>query len=84
MCTEFLVCPHPEEPERSEGVSKDEAAPWFEAPGYARLLTMRPIEQLLSTSRAAGKPRLFAASRPNDSVALTRKSRKSNGELESI
>jgi hypothetical protein len=38
--------PHPAEPERSEGVSKDGAASvaasWFETPRYARLLTMRP------------------------------------------
>jgi hypothetical protein len=27
---EILNLPYPEEPERSEGVSKDGAAPWFE------------------------------------------------------
>src|SRR4051794_30893554 len=32
--------PHPEEPERSEGVSKD-VAPSFETPRWARLLRMR-------------------------------------------
>ena len=44
MSVMVFLRPHPEEPEQSEGVSKDGAASCFETRCFTALLSMRPIK----------------------------------------